>query len=136
MRRDASYCSPECRRKGRSGQLLLAKGVSEVSRRQISGGTASMSSYRSDTVSMSSTIDSGTGNVGPGERLLRGVLGWVIGKVKAASSKSGVDGLPDASFGSWGSLPSVGSALGSDPYRQREFSESSEFATLGDHKCM
>merc|ERR1719162_2967199 len=140
MRRDASYCSPGCRRKGRSGQVLASKGSEEVSRRQISCGTnASISSYRSDTVSVASTSDGGSTNVGPGERLLRGVLGWVIGKVRAASSKTDVDGLkfePSASFGSWGALPSVGSALGSDPYRQRDCSGSSDFATFGDHKGM
>lgn len=137
MRRDASYCSPGCRRKGRSGQVLASKGSEEVSRRQISCGTnASISSYRSDTVSVDSTSDGGSTSIGPGERLLRGVLGWVIGKVRASSSKTDVDGLPSASFGSWSALPSVGSALGGDPYCHRDCSGSSDFATFGDYRGM
>jgi hypothetical protein len=93
-----------------------------------SGSFGTLSTYLSNTVS---TSDSGSraGGGGPGERIIRGVLGWVIGKVYAVSSNAEVDGMKSASLGSVGAIPSVGSTM-SDEYHQRDRSAVSSFANI------
>lgn len=141
MRRDSSYCSPECRRKGRSGQFTAFRDMTPADKRAFihrpSGSHGTLSSYLSDTVSSASSTASRERGGGPSEWLLKKALGWVIGKVAAASAASGALALASSSFGSLGSfrnsferiagaLPSVGSRLGNTGHQQ-ENSESPSF---------
>ena len=95
MRRDASYCSPECRRKGPS-----ATSAQQTDREVAS--LATLSSYSSDTASSSDT-GSKVG-IGRGEKLFNGLLGWVVRKFLGASEGVQNLGLASSSFGSLGDM--------------------------------
>mmetsp|Transcript_68855 Transcript_68855/g.165273 ORF Transcript_68855/g.165273 Transcript_68855/m.165273 type:complete len:193 (+) Transcript_68855:94-672(+) len=89
MRRDRSYCSARCRRRGRS-TLYLNVRVAQLSASQRSAGSESLfspthlSSALSDS-SLSSSVRSTTRSKGEVvERQNRGTLSWIVGGLFSA----------------------------------------------------
>jgi len=157
MRRDASYCSPTCRRKGRfPGRGRKKEGP--LGRTASGSLFDNLSSYLSNTISVS-TESSATGSkkssrgaqaFQAGRQLLRGVMSWVVGKavqrlvtsmgdgslVRGVSSVAGAIGA-DASFGSHASFEGVltGASLSEcrhgPTWGEEEATESCNYAQLG-----